>query len=416
MNWRLPDPLRRPGIRMFTAAVLTVTLGGWAEPTSANSAPPGADAIAYGHVLDNGQGVANANVSAYVWPNGPTLAAKVVGTQLQTLRVGRALTDSNGEFEIDVNPTTIAAQYQEGDGSVAVQLVAQDATRRMEWNYSVQHVPALNGAQGSWILSSTTTEATGAPTPDALLDLGSATAWDTGNDPAAWVDETGNAVGASGRSSAAQTVVAGAGPIDGPPQCYYMARAWHNGRPEHFMNMFAWSGARGEVRQWNSITHTLGIGLSVDGEFNDLKAGGTASLTFHNEGGGDVSQGGLLNTSVFNRVNYRDFVSTCSWGQPAQRRPVSVYDFLDTSLFRNITHTYWYNCGSHRAGAIWSTLSAHEVTYEHGMNIIGFNVSSQSGFGAGTKISFHFSRFGYVCGPSPQGPLQSNEVEASNIH
>lgn len=403
------------GMAAALATAITVGLSGLATYSGSAEADTSSNVVAYGHVLDAGNPVTGANVVAFAWPKSSTLANLADGAEVPLLKLGSVSTDSTGQFTIPADPATVPARYFETDGNLSVEITASDPTRQIQWNYSVQHLATAAAPAGYWALASSSNPTAAAPGPEVELDLGGGTASDAGNEPATWVDDNGSPLSPSLQSQAVETGVGSAQSdtaMEGPPICYYIAGDWHHGLPEHFANVYNYTGAKGTVEQNLNITHTLGVGASSNGYFTDTKVDGTASIVVDNGTGAGASQSGILNKSIWDRMNYRDFHSTCPFAQPAQRRPVSAFDFLTVDLFRSVIHQYYRNCGSHGAGGSWYTTTAHQVTFAFGTDIGPISVSAQSGFGQGTKLGFSFSHSSDVCGNSPNGPLSSPQVDA----
>jgi hypothetical protein len=158
------------------------------------------------------------------------------------------------------------------------------------------------------------------------------------------------------------------------------------------------------------------VGAGADGTFDHLAGGGKLSLTESSSTTVAASTSGLVNTRVADRANYRDFAMWCQghltkW---RQRRPVSVYDYLDSDLFTTFTHTYYYSsCGAKQAPSHWITGGEHSAAIGGGVDIGPINVSAQAGFNDDTELRFDWNKDGYICGNSLYGPLQSSKVDSS---
>lgn len=367
--------------------------------------------IASGLLLDSGTAVSGGTIRVFAWPNSASLAGYAGGHQFSPLALGTTTTDSNGSFALPEDPANITSTYKESDGSVKIEVIASDSTRAMQWFYSVLYFPTPQSIDGSWRLASTTLESGTAPGPDLRLDLGAATAYDTGDDPAAWIDASGSPIGTSGRRAAAATSVSETG---GHPfgACIYEPYDWHYGRNEHFSNIYSYSGAKGSVSQFDTITHSLGVAFSASGNWGDITAGGSISVTWDTNRGHSTDEHGIVDQSVWNRVNARDFSNYVSDPIfcPDVRMAVSAYNFLDYSLQRHVDHQFYPHCGTVN-NSDWSTATAHEVTYGVGFDLGAIHVKAQSGYGTGTKVTFAATSFSYICGTSPGGPIQSHLVE-----
>jgi hypothetical protein len=261
------------------------------------------------------------------------------------------------------------------------------------------------------------------------LDLAESTAWDLADDPAGWVTKAGHAVGAARRDTAAsvftgrrshQVDAAKASVLKaarasgdvltaqvGPPAvvpCVVMWGKWHRNRPEHFLDVYGWSGATGTVTEDQGVDHTLGVGASSDG-FAHIKAAGTRTVSMQ----ASASQDRVANASVWNRVNYRDLIFSCG---PDQRRPVSHYDLLSNDWTRLSHVNHNASCSIKYPGASFTTKRAKNVTYSTGVDIGPANVSAQSGYGHGMELKFSFTKKSRLCGNSKDGLVQSSSLDA----
>jgi hypothetical protein len=139
------------------------------------------------------------------------------------------------------------------------------------------------------------------------------------------------------------------------------------------------------------------------------------TVALSSNSGSSVSAGGLVNQSLGNKVNVRDFRLVCPLGPTGdgRRRPVSNYMFLDGSLQHGISHTYYFSsCGQLNAGQRFKTTTAHQTTIHHGFDIGPINVSAQAGFGKSVNLSFIATKRGFVCGSNQAGPLNSGRLDS----
>ncbi|MCW2879378.1 MAG: hypothetical protein JWQ95_3478 [Sphaerisporangium sp.] len=187
--------------------------------------------IASGVVARDGVVVRGADVLVIAYPAGDALDVPA-GTELSTLVVGAASTNSLGRFSVDVDPSALPARYVDDRGRVNLQIAVSDDDREVRWTTTavrsshatpiggtgelcgpdVTHgcdpgdpVYIVPGASGSErlavvvgtaggrpvtpIWSTASTEALGASVPQQLVvDLGARpTITDANDDPAAWV-------------------------------------------------------------------------------------------------------------------------------------------------------------------------------------------------------------------------------------
>lgn len=377
--------------------VLAFVMSAALAPTAA-SAAPSVQSYAAGTVQVFGDPVAGATVVGWAWPDTDTLAGAPDGAQLQPLLLGTATTGPDGRYALSVDPSRIPAGYREPDGTVAIEtLTTTPSGTSMLWETSVRWDAAAAGFSNA-----TTGEVVG-PATTTAEDLGAGTAENTGADPN---DDVSQAVAVA--PAAVPAVSAGG--------CTWSAGAWHKGLPERFLDVDAWKGAPGVVTERDSTTHTLGIGVSDTGSFADLTAGGTMAIDATTVTGHEADSGPLVNTRVADRANYRDFAMWCDghlmkW---RERRPVSMYDYLDSDLFVHIPHTYYYSsCGGKRVGQHWTTSSAHAAAVGGGVDLGPVTVSAQAGYDDSTSVKFTWNQDGYICGDNTLGPLQSSHIDTS---
>ncbi len=359
--------------------------------------------IARGVVTYNGSPVSGATVHAYLWPNGPTLVGEADGAEVPIFELNATTTDVTGHYYVSMaSPGSIPAMYQETDGSVSVEVDVISGGRYMTTSDSVTY----SSTAGVW--KDAETGVSVASGSGQALDFGAGTSQNTYK-----FDEGGNTLDSAAMTyqGDATTTAAGAG------TCTWSAGAMHYGRPEHFMNVNSWTGAKGRVAESSSSTHTLGIGVTSDG-FSTLKAGGTVTVALSSNSETTVSASGLVDQSLGNKVNDRDFSLVCPLGPTGdgRRRPVSTYMFLDGSLQHGISHTYYFSsCGQLKAGQTFHTTTAHQATIAHGFDLGPINVSAQSGFGNSVQLSFTATKDGFVCGSSDAGPVNSGKLDSRSF-
>lgn len=180
------------------------------------------------------------------------------------------------------------------------------------------------------------------------------------------------------------------------------------------MNVYAFSGALGQVTEGSTSHHELGTAVDGDEDFHGLQAGGTWSVTFRTDTGVSVTTPrNVANSTIWNRVNYRDAEYVCESGiiswTDYRRVPVSVFDYLtaDWTYAGIVKRSDRRQCSRHTAGQTWRTTDARNVTYRAGVDIGPFSVSAQSGYGTSEELAYHFKRSGWVCGDSLEGPIHS---------
>ncbi|MFI5623496.1 hypothetical protein ACIA03_08530 [Nocardioides sp. NPDC051685] len=420
------SPIRLVGSAVVSAAVGTLAVGGLSQPVSAATAPmtivAPTNAIAAGAVVDRGTPVLGADVIVYAWPKDSVLDSLAKGESAPLHLLGYGQTTKGGTFAVSANPATIPTEVVDPSGRIDLEIRVADASRELGFSYTVE---APSGVKTSSSDSPTFTVAaagpaadpadpagaTKPPAPNMRFDLGTGAAFDASNDPAKWVDHHGKRFGATRRAEAAGTTVSArstqmdrvaAGGMSTMETCVTTAGAYIRDRPERFVNVYGWSGAKVKVTEISGSDHTLGVAVSKSSGWSSY---GTSTKSFS----AGSSWSNLTNRGVRNRVNYRDYTSSCSaW---KYRRPVGYSDLLD-SASPVIAHKYHSGyCTRKVAGQEWHTGSAKNRTFGTGVDVGPINVSAQSGYGSSQDLFFNFTSETRFCGSNPDGLLSSSSVE-----
>jgi hypothetical protein len=364
--------------------------------------------IARGVVASNGSPIAGATVHSFIWPNSKTLAGLADGAQVPTFALPSATTTSAGQYFVPMSsPGSIPAMYKEpGSGAVSVETDVISGGSQMV----VSDSEVYNSVQGAWLDAETSL-----PVPSTS---GTAVDFGTGTMTTPSISATGDPTTDTQVSSVAPYSASqdAAIPAVGGGGCVWNASTWHYGRPEHFTDVNAWHGGLGRITESTNSSHTLGVGATSD-SWNHMSANGTATISLSK--GVSVSQGGLNDQALYNKVNDRDFNLYCSgagYTGDGRRRPVSTYSMLDGSLQHSITHTFYYSsCQGLKAGATFHTTNAKQHTFSNGFDIGPFNVSAQAGFGSSVDEEFVGTVTGFVCGSSQGGPVQSGSLDSRSF-
>jgi len=255
--------------------------------------------------------------------------------------------------------------------------------------------------------------------------LGDGIGYDRADDPARWVGRDGRALGASKGRGKGSLVVSGAGKefdqlrtrtisdlraaLSGPETlpgeiCVTSASTIHYGLPEYFMQAYAWSGAYATVVQKYGNDHTLGIAYSATGSDASFKQSGSISTNM----AASASRSGVADAYVWNKVNYRDYVSSCSASKT--RKPYSVNALLTN--FTYSAHPSWSTCQTY-SGGTYTKSQGTNVTYSAGMDIGPINVSAQSGWNSNTEITWTVTSRTKLCGNSSAGWVSSSIAASS---
>ena len=403
------------GLVLVTAAAPALSTSG----ATAVDAPPGgpsastrvSSSIASGVVANNGRPQAGADVVLIAWPSQKVLDRAPEGGTAPLHVVGSATTDQFGRFAIDIDPARLPAWTKDRKARVDLELQVANASRQLYFNYTVVAVPRVQRARtgAAWAAVAGASGSRPGAAPNMRFDLGRATAWDVANNPATWLDEHGQPYGEARAEQAAKVAVTKrTGRMDAllrrRDDCQATVGPLIPNLREHFLNVYAWSGAKGKVTQSAGVDHTLGVGVKVSGQ-SSWGESGTNTESFS----ASASQGNVVNSSAWNRVNYRDYGNTCS--VVTYRRPVGFYDLLSND-WAPVSHPrFTASCSTKLKGADWDTGSAKNRTYATGMDIGPISVSAQSGYTARMNLHFDFTQKSRICGNSGEGLVASSEVE-----
>lgn len=390
--------------RRVAQASVSVLLAGFVlvpQPASAlergDSASPnvgGTDpVIASGWVKVDGVPQPGASVSASIWPNDAALSALAEGDPVSLYQVNPTVANGTGYFELLVDPANLPAQYLSPQGTadllVKVKNLAGDTA---SWSLTGQK-PNPGGGVYQW-----KTVAYGVNgTPKFNFEMGTTpTVLDYNAVGVVYADDNGVETVGNGVEPLAVTPDAGCGvPIMGP---------WFYNRPELWLKVYSWYGAKVTVYETTSSKHTLGFGVSYNAG-STWSAGGTVSKY---TGAGDEHDG-LYDQMVYNRVNYRDVIYCLT----KYRKPMSFSDIIANDLFvltPNVNFTHL--CQKKTAGAKPYKEQGKNVTYATGVSVPGINLSAQAGYDSNGKYQFIVTQTTRICGSTSQGWIYSPQASA----
>ena len=394
-----------PGMTTSGSATAEALPGGRSATQTVNAS------AASGVVTNNGRPEAGADVVLIAWPSQRVLDRVPEGGTAPLHILGAATTDEDGRFSIDVAPARLPAWTKSRDARVDLELQVANDSRQLYFNYTVEAVPIAQGRRTGrlWAALASASVSRLRAAPNMRFDLGRATGWDVTNNPARWLDGKGNPYGRARAALAAKVAVTSRTArmdslLRGRDDCQATVGPLIPNLKEHFLNVYAWRGAKGRVTQSSGVDHTLGVGVKVSGQ-GGWSASGTNTKSFS----ASASQGKVVNSSVWNRVNYRDYGNTCS--VLTYRRPVGYYDLLSNDWAPVAHPRFTASCSTKLAGADWDTGSARNRTYGTGMDIGPISVSAQSGYTTRMNLHFDFTRKSRICGNSNKGLVDSSELE-----
>lgn len=376
--------------------VTQLTSGATAAPSPTDTGPEtvaeeaAAPRMFLGRVLRNGSPVRRAEFTVQAWPSTAALSRLPKGAKADLLDIGRVQTDSQGRFFLDFDGRDLPAKYRRTNGYVDLRLVAHDGRWQVPW--AITSVFRVTKGVPSWA------------TPQGMA-VGQ-------NDPADLTFEIGDLPSVTEKHApglaflpkgSSQPTAAARFPVTEGTPCIPQAGIITYGLSELFMAAWAWTGAYATVTQSTGVEHTLGIGI-VDSA-GVWSANGTASLSATSTA--SATRGQLLDTYVFNQMNYQDwFYTSCAY---TERRPHSSYGFLTD--FAYAFHPYWTACSYYQLGT-YTRSSGSNATYGTGVALGPINVSAQSGYNSASSISWTVTLPTALCGSGPEGWVTSLQVEA----
>lgn len=393
-------PIRAITLGSVLAATMIVPLSGsvQARPTDVIS----------GKLTHDGVPVAT-DIVAVAWPAPEVLRALKNGQTVPTVIVGAARSNSDGTYSLGLDRVALGPLVKAG--RVDIQLTAADATRELTWNYTqvVGDTPVLDIDLGT---TRPSVVQVGAPAT-TIVDASGATLTSTAAQAAQILSAArpegapslAKQVGTMGRSTAV-----GLSAVDDPDSgasasCgVYVASTWRNNRPESFVNVYGWSGAKAELIQGSGTSHTMGIGFNYDG--NGWGANGTSKVEITTTD--QRTQPNVVDATARNRVNYRDFKNPCN---DVLTKPVEIAALMPTSDFLYAPHKDFNTVCANYTGGTYTKAQGTNATFSAGVDVGPISVSAQSGYNTDTKITWNFTAASKLCG-NTSSLISSSQLSA----
>jgi hypothetical protein len=374
-------------------------------------------------------------VLVWAWPDQKSRRHRRPGDSFRLYPVGASVTSSTGAFRVDADPASLPKRVKNRHGIVNFEIDAIDGDKTLTYRFSARPVNSQSRSASRWRPLPAPGGVLKGAVPTFRGDLGSRVAWISTDSPATWVNQRGKlvshrdalnaeraAVGPSTgrfatmaadlRSYAAQR---GSSAIRGSDfrsvfarlaPCHITLTGNVLNRVEHFVDIETMPGIPETVAEEGGATHTLGVGINVDGE--GWAAGGHASITRSSDSKVTTTDNNAHTET--NLVDYQNFTNQCA-GR-LERDPWKFADML-TDNGHAIAET-WYtaSCGNHAKNDTWNTSDATAADFAAGVDLGPVNVSAQSGYKSSENLHYDFNTKGEVCGNNREGPLSSSLVEA----
>ncbi|WP_193614268.1 DNRLRE domain-containing protein [Nocardioides lijunqiniae] len=310
------------GVRILnhssSPVTVTLTVQAWyatagnTVPTATLPAPMDSPLKAEGQLLLNGAPVTNGEVHVEAWPNDTVLDQLPEDGEVEMLDLGTVTTDSTGSFELPLAGAEVPPAYRDSEARANISLEASSASLTMEYSQTLD--PLTGGQQGTQAMSVTSDAG-----PDALvLDLGAGTV-DEASDPASEWRTVDDEPLSTPEQTAAKTVTvrprspSTPGALQRGGGCRIAKKELGPGKPERFVSVYNWSGAKADLTQETSSEHEMGIAFKAE-KGAVYTADGTKKVKTSSKG----EALGIVNKTFSNNVRYRKYVRGCNWLEPSE--------------------------------------------------------------------------------------------------
>lgn len=431
--------IRRIAAVLGTCVAL-FTLG--QPPSSADADPvvpslpapgfPHLNDLVVGTVTSGSTPIAGATVTLTAWPNAAALDALPDGAEVPTRTVATAQSDASGAYTLAPRLATLPSDYTEPSGAVSLVLEAAKDGVAQSHNVAAALANSAAGATSDSIAepgrpavinfdraaqtaSDSTSTAVDAGTPDGAL-ASALTSAATHPGTADATADTGIPLGGEGN------VAAGSASMPVPafiPRC----GPWHAqkeriyGAPEHFVNVYTWSGAPATVDEEVGSEHSLGAAMHTIGTVGWSATAGIEISTATSNGAAAVVRS---SKAEYNQVNYRYFLQSC-WaaanghftGNNKQWRPTGFFALTPQGIEKSVSHPYWNShlCSDYKAGQRVVKSKGANTTYTAGVDLGFISVSSHASFSSNMTITFQLTQDSEVCGSTAEGLVKSPQIE-----
>jgi hypothetical protein len=381
-----------------------------AEPAAAGINPALPDKTIAGTVTADGKPISGALVRVSLWPSEAALRKLKFGERVNILSLPAGRTNVSGQYGIDIPWGSLPFGYVASNGVADVELSATDGTQVVRWN-----VPLLDGGVRVGSIATKSILSGSRRSTDIIsFDLGLHSGVGDRNAlavaPLSLKQRTPQgfarvAADHIRRPSGLQAAAVNAG-------CTVTAGTLLPNLKEQWGRIFAPSWMPTDVTETNSSSHTLGVGTQSSSGVWSVT--GTANITAVSSG--SVSQSGLWNEYLFNRLIYRDYNNACTGGvKYVTRKPYDTSAKLtDQGAHIIAMPSSWTTCQTRSAGWGFTKSNSQNITLASGMNIGALSVSAQAGWDASTSITWGRIPTGKTaqeCGSSLLGPESAQSAE-----
>jgi hypothetical protein len=362
------------------------------------------DALVIGAAVLDGKPLANARVQAEVWPNTHVLATMPPGARVDVRRLPAVRTTAEGKFAVSLAHASLPAKYRDAKGHIQVMLRISDSQHEVQWNFTAKPADGPRDSGSSWT-SALDTAPSAATVTSAVFELGAKASVSELGGTSATALASGKLTVRNAQSLGVRSAIIRQGLAVAACSPYFATNTWLYNRAEPFMHVYPGSKAAAVVTQSYGVDHTLGIGAKgAAGGWIGGSGGGRSTISL--AASGSVRR--TSNSTAFNSINFRDYMTTCG---AVQRRPVSVYSILsriDAATEPNFTACTIYSSGD------FSKTQGLNKTFSNEVNIGPVSVDAQSGWNSESKVSWHITSRTGLCGNTNEGWVKSPEAEANS--
>jgi hypothetical protein len=393
----------RGRLALLSGGTVIVLLGAALSAVASESvAASSGSTLLVGRVTSVGDPAAGAVVSASVFPAFPGKGFKP-GTVVHPLELPDVVTDDQGSYTVALPEGQDLGGYVDRWGRMDVTVVISDGTN-ISWYRETTRVPT--GALAGTGPRSRFAKSAPEHAPSLAMDLGTGGVVETlGTDnvsksPLAHVVAVDSERAVSARQSAAAR-----------HPCRTTLGAKHYGKPERFMYVNNWAGAKATVTQGSGTTHTLGIAMKLAGEGWSADGGYTKSISTSNH----ATQKNVVDRWVKNKVNYQDvkIEGLCEYpGQRTESRPYSMH-----TLISGLTNTPFLpelrnpaECQRRGKNYGYTKNETSNLTVSRGVDLGTVKVQAHSGWSRETSFTIDVDRPTKECWSNVDGPEHSRYV------
>jgi len=388
-----------------------------------------AGTLVFGTVASKGTPVSGAQVGLWAWPNAATLDALPDDADVPIKRIAITTTNSYGNYGLQPDLSQLPSSYFEPDGAISMELQSIKGSTAQSTSVPAARAGSavaaeaagdvvIDGGETATISFDTATHTVSSSLTSAYVsnedgvgDLSSATSY-------SFVASNAIAARISTNTTTTDNSVVADPTIGMDPVSCSKVKAGGKlpNKPEHFVNVYAWSGAYGALTETDANSQTVGVGFAInDGAWSEHgQMGATTDV-----GNGITRSFAAEGTAVSNAINYRKFYQTCAFGNPVQyqtqhwSKATGSYALKVPALDKGKAQPNWTNCIKYNADATdMYKASGKNTTYSAGIQLGFLNLSANDTFTKNMKITWNPTQATWYCGSNGTGPAGAPQALA----